>query len=537
MAYPYPYPQYINIFGQNPLEDESEAHELLPARSKAATAPPLAHGSCAAAGADARASMQAAAAWEDLAGQRGIIADALRPDLNKELRNIVCTAVAHARTTEGLRQHVEKEKQLRMAESEFCKFVATIINHGIPIEYVQHAFDEVLAPAMIHIYKEWVQIAILNAGCGHRLLEQAAPSGGPSVPGSPERIVPPRNGAMEPSRPSFAMPQPAAASDGVADPGQDFMLVEIRQAPQTWNASKLDPLAQRNNWPFPELLAECRPDLRSLRQHLESQGLGATTIAGHLQGVHYFFCLLEIKGDFQCADAICGLYKMGILRQILALPVLNAKRSWTQKIAGSFTKLVEIMKTEAYEMEDLRVGRYIGRYINLFETNYVKPLVGRTSRGKDVRQKEREERDGDRLDQLLPIGDIKDLVRQSMIDLKAADYALRHESLRGEANWIHMASVAMTGIVFMGQQAGRPGEWAKVTKRTIQMSYPSILCMRVCVRASCSISHRFMSGSVPVLETMNVKIPVCQTPSSGLINDICSSVHFFVAAFEHVVHE
>jgi hypothetical protein len=113
----------------------------------------------------------AAAVWEDFedaAGQRAIAADILRPRLLNSLRNIFYAAASQSRNATDLRAHVQQQQRLRVDESDFCATAKNLLDHGVPVPYLQHALDEIPGSEEYkQIYKEWILAAVLQCGASH----------------------------------------------------------------------------------------------------------------------------------------------------------------------------------------------------------------------------------------------------------------------------------------------------------------------------------------------------------------------------------
>ena len=98
-----------------------------------------------------------------------------------------------------------------------------------------------------------------------------------------------------------------------------------------------------------------------------------------------------------------------------------------------------------------------------------------------------EERDGDKMERMMTIPQIREAIKQSMVNLCAVDYAMRENILTGSCNWRYCATVNMAGIVFLNSQAGRTHEWYKLKKSTVQKFYviPHILNMCIVLLFNC----------------------------------------------------
>ena len=101
-------------------------------------------------------------------------------------------------------------------------------------------------------------------------------------------------------------------------------------------------------------------------------------------------------------------------------------------------------------------------------------LAALANQGKRERAELRNEKDTEILDKMMPVEDLKKLIRQSYEDVLACEWALNPANaddcgeLAQGANWLKAAAVSVAGPNFVGKQAGRPGEWNDVKKEDVQ---------------------------------------------------------------------
>ena len=125
-------------------------------------------------------------------------------------------------------------------------------------------------------------------------------------------------------------------------------------------------------------------------------------------------------------------------------------------------------------MSCLRQNNLEGQRIcTLVMSDFLEGKRKMTAEGADKRSVEKSHADARTYDALFDVASLKGAIKQSMVDLAAASWAMDTGYLP-HVDWLRVATVMMVGIIFVGAQRGRPGEWKTVQKATIKMSYLAV---------------------------------------------------------------
>ena len=194
--------------------------------------------------------------------------------------------------------------------------------------------------------------------------------------------------------------------------------------------------------------------------------VGAYTKEPIVQGAQYFFDVLQCnvqEPSFEAALTL--LYDAECIPFILSLPVFNPQFSWTLKMVSGLRELVSFLIMRNSEARDFEM---IGM-LQAIQEKHIAPMVCLANQGKRERANKRNVKDSEIFEKMMPVEDLKLLIRQSYEDLLACKYALvEHPDDWQGGNWIKAAAVCVAGPNFIGKQAGRPGEWDLLTKKDVQ---------------------------------------------------------------------
>ena len=228
-----------------------------------------------------------------------------------------------------------------------------------------------------------------------------------------------------------------------------------------------DQAKKKHAWPFQD--QGLPVDLAFFETFLKRKNKKPCTIEARLRGAKYFFTMFNCDGVDTMPPIeklFRQMYETDVLDTIMSLPVLSPEYSWTDVVVRGLWELVSCLKTRCLKRHDIDGHRDLELVLS-------DVLVGRKSastRGKQARAVNRTMVDKKTYDDMFDVKGLKAAVKQSMVDLAACSWAMKNKYLP-KGNWIGCATVMMHGIIFVGGQRGRPGEWALVQKEDIRMSY------------------------------------------------------------------
>ena len=219
----------------------------------------------------------------------------------------------------------------------------------------------------------------------------------------------------------------------------------------------------KHYWPIETSLAV---DLQGFRRWLEAKGNVHSTTAGHMAMVRNFFSLFQAMDNSECTalEAISSIYNAGIISDVFALPIMDASYPWTCKMMFSLKQFCDYLIIECNRLEQDATKRCVER----FHGGYCIPKRKASCKYLAAKKHQKKQRDEDVVENMATIPELKQAVSQSMVDLKVAEHCLENY-LFPECNWHYRTSIAMVGIIFCGAQAGRPGEWALLSKSLVRI--------------------------------------------------------------------
>ena len=134
--------------------------------------------------------------------------------------------------------------------------------------------------------------------------------------------------------------------------------------------------------------------------------------------------------------------------------------------------LKELLSFLMMQSSDAKDVEMIGMWQSI-QQKHIAPLMALTIQGKRERGDQRNLRDTEIYEKMMPVEVLKGHIKQSYEDLLACEYALTHPDEVVKANWIKAAAVCVAGPNFVGKQAGRGGEWDLVKRAEVQTPYPT----------------------------------------------------------------
>ena len=234
-------------------------------------------------------------------------------------------------------------------------------------------------------------------------------------------------------------------------------------------------------FPFKDLGTKI--DLTAFRKYLDGTDMKDVSKKFVVRGVRDFASLFVVSGTDQPDILFSRIFHSDAIGEIFSLPVLDARYGWTCNMMDSLQHLYEHLKIQAYRRKDCEAARSL----ELLYSHYVKPKKRQANKQKFAKEIDVEERDSDKMEAMMTIPQMREAIKQSMVNLCAVDYAMRENSLTEKCNWPYCATVNMAGIVFFNSQAGRTHEWYKLKKSTVQKFYviPHILNMCIVLLFNC----------------------------------------------------
>ena len=248
---------------------------------------------------------------------------------------------------------------------------------------------------------------------------------------------------------------------------------------------------------FPFKDVGTKMNLAAFKEYLEGKGMQDASKQILMRGVRDFASLFVVShGTDQPDILIPRIFHSDAIGEIFSLPVLDARYGWTCKIMDSLHHLCQHLEIQAYRRGDDQAIKSLG----LLDKFHVQPKKRQANKQKFAKEIDVEERDGDKMERMMTIPQMREAIKQSMVNLRAVDYAMRENILAGKCNWPYCATVNMAGIVFFNSQAGRTHEWYKLKKSTVQKFYviPHILNMCIVLLFNCIDCPQCMCACVCV---------------------------------------
>ena len=225
-------------------------------------------------------------------------------------------------------------------------------------------------------------------------------------------------------------------------------------------------------------------DLTAFHKYLDGKGMQDASKESMMRGIRNFASLFVVShGTDQPDILIPRIFHSDAIREIFSLPVLDARYEWTCKMMDALHHLCQHLEIQAFSRDDDQAIKSLG----LLDKFHVQPKKRQAYKRKFAKEIDVEERDGDKMERMMTIPQMRKAIKQSMVNLCAVDYAMRKNILTRSCNWPYCATVNMAGIVFLNSQAGRTREWYKLKKSTAQKSYviPHILNMCIVLLFNC----------------------------------------------------
>lgn len=195
-----------------------------------------------------------------------------------------------------------------------------------------------------------------------------------------------------------------------------------------------------------------------------TQGLKPNSIVPCLQKLQYFHGLVDFEEEpFSDVGFFVALYKTGLMAELLALPILNKALPTTRNVLQAVAHYCNFLLLTC-SRNDLTDA---GRYIKLLQEEIVGPAKKRAEQQRSAANEKKKDRDDTRLENLPPIEVLQCGIKEAMLDLNTL--WLKHQAEPDLPRQLfYAANVIMSGLTFGNSYAGRPGEWAAVSRKFIE---------------------------------------------------------------------
>lgn len=145
------------------------------------------------------------------------------------------------------------------------------------------------------------------------------------------------------------------------------------------------------------------------------------------------------------------------MSEVLQLPILDPKFSWTWKIWTALKHLTDHLLIEA----DQDGHRNAARYTSLFQRQMVAPrstlIIKHRKHAKEMKKDYHKKL----RHRCSTPEEIKAAIKQAFIDIAALSAAHAAGGIGGALKWA--ATIRMVGALFLGAPIGRPGEMSRLT--------------------------------------------------------------------------
>jgi hypothetical protein len=180
-----------------------------------------------------------------------------------------------------------------------------------------------------------------------------------------------------------------------------------------------------------------------------------------IRGFEQFLAMFEISANCSLVDFLILLHDKKLLEEVLHLQILDSKMAWTEKMMSVLKRVVTWGKTKDGIDTDAQFSKKMGLLI----TEYIEPRMDARAKSKHEFNAVKDEEDLYFVLNMAPASEMKQQVEEMYKDLQTCAWAQQNEH---EGLWKKMATVAMVGILYIGQVNSRPGLWAYLRKSILQ---------------------------------------------------------------------
>jgi hypothetical protein len=224
---------------------------------------------------------------------------------------------------------------------------------------------------------------------------------------------------------------------------------------RAWEMDDASKAKQRVQWPLKKA-KKAAIDFTEFEAWLGTR-VGDESRKYIMQGLEYFYSMVEVTfadgSEFDHVGALQAVHQQGVFQGLLELPIFSSERSWTQKAVCSLEHYINFCLIVCVRNNHIEAQKFI----SLLQKDLLAGLKKRTSKSKKIASIGKNRSDCAKMKALPPIGDMKGMVKQAMLDLctisKACD---GREVTFGERL---SANTCIVGIVYYNGFAGRSKEW------------------------------------------------------------------------------
>jgi hypothetical protein len=192
------------------------------------------------------------------------------------------------------------------------------------------------------------------------------------------------------------------------------------------------------------------------------------TVAPNMTELRRFLQILHIEfpsdissdilaGPHWIIGFISAMSKTKLHAKMFALEILSSKFSWSRKMFSTFKHLVEYARINA-------ISERFSHDKELIEDIKVR-FKGLTTTHTDAKieaQRDRIEKDADRIDEMPSIDEQVAACKQAIYDMRYLHYHTRHQPSLTKHQKAYSQNIAQ-GVIYLSSKAGRGGEWSKIT--------------------------------------------------------------------------
>ena len=96
---------------------------------------------------------------------------------------------------------------------------------------------------------------------------------------------------------------------------------------------------------------------------MQSRGKGSSTISQYVQGLQYFYAMLDVRSagndSFTHIGVLQALYSEGVIQELMALKIMKPDYSWTRKIVFALEHLADFCLVECQRKRFLEAYRCV----------------------------------------------------------------------------------------------------------------------------------------------------------------------------------
>jgi hypothetical protein len=219
---------------------------------------------------------------------------------------------------------------------------------------------------------------------------------------------------------------------------------------------------RRLKWPLSGRSTESFEDFRGYL--LATKGLKAASADQYVQKVQYFVGMLDFAAPgFSKIDFASSLYTTGLFGEMLKLQILQPHLHTTRHVCSALWHFCDFALLLCGQ-QNLQEP---ARCITLLKAEFLGPLKKRAQAARSAAAFRKGDRDADAIGKLPPHHVFKTAIKEAMLDLHTL-WQLKQKE--GTLGWQakYAVNVIMAGITFANSYAGRPGEWATMTRKEIE---------------------------------------------------------------------